>query len=412
MTRFNLCTARLGKGIAVLLLSACAQAQIISTTSPAVWLEPHAEGIAFLQADGRVAYWNGDTTEVLASDIAGDSIISCGGFLFGVGSNGDLLNVTTSTRGLGVALHSRPACLETGLVALTEAATELVSLSYGVEVQARVSLNALPDAELVLAELTGDTRPELVVLTDPTRRYPHGVLGDDIEAASVSVFDALTLELITSYTLPEAFVFEQRRVLPFSWSGSVTTFDQQAAESPSPVAPYLRGIMATRSSQQAGAGVVLLAIREGKLELIAEAPAIGTGFRWLNLFAADLGYAYAVKTPHIGGPLERYSLETEGDGWTLKAAPFRLGVTNHSYGERNLDLALLISADLVRHTLAITLASHDGIRLVHCFKTCEAGETYLADARLSSNVTQFTRDATSYIAFADVGGKIYELPVK
>ena len=137
---------------------------------------------------------------------------------------------------------------------------------------------ALPDAELVTADLTGDGADELALLTAPTERYPHGVLGDRVEAASINVFDAATLEPISSYTLPETYVFEQRRVTPFDLG-------------------VKEGLLATRSSEQTGAGVVLLSLEDGTLHLSAEAQPIGTGFRWLNLFAARDGAAYAIRTP-------------------------------------------------------------------------------------------------------------------
>ena len=380
-------------GCAVLLLSAaCAQPLTFSSKSPAVWLEPHLEGLALLREDGRVVYWNGDATEVLANGVAGDSVVSCGAALYGVETDGDLLNITTGTRGVKVAQHSRPVCLpDSSLVVLSDTANELLRVNDKLEVQARASVNALPDAELVTTDLKGNGRPDVVVLTKPSTRYPHGVLGDELEAEGVAVFDAGTLKFIASTSFAVAFVYEQRRVLP------VTYRDDTGASK--------QGILTTRSSSDSGAAVELLALEGGKLERVAAADAIGTGFRWLNLFAARDGVAYAVRTPHIGGPLQRYQV---AEGLTTES--FQLGVTNHIYGSRNLDLGVLLDTEGA-DTLAITLNSHDGVRLIHCAESCEASETFMADARINSNVTQFSRDAETYVAFADTAGKVYLIPV-
>lgn len=378
-------------GYAVLFSTACAQPLSFSTESPAIWLEPHLDGLAMLREDERVVYWNG-AVEVLASGVAGDSVLSCADSLFGVAKDAGLLNISTGQRGLKVALHGRPVCIEDSLVVLSETADELLRVSYDLEVLARAPVNALPDAELITSDLTGDGRLELIVLTDPTTRYAHAVLGDNIEAASVSVFDADTLELLTTYTLPEPFVFEQRRVLPYAFEDS---------------SGVRQGFLATRASAETGAAVVLLVLGE-RLELVAEAAAIGTGFRWLNLFVSRDGVAYAVRTPHIGGPLQRYQFEDNATEARLATEHFQLGVTNHKYGARNLDLAVLL--DREQATLAVALRSHDGVRMIHCAIRCEAGDTFTADAQLSSNVTQLVRDAKRYIAFADVIGNVYIMP--
>ena len=369
-----------------LYLSAAAQEATFSTKSAALWLEPHLSGLALLREDGRAVYW-GSETEVLASGLGGDSILSCGGQLYGTEADNDLLNISSGERGLKVALHSRPACLEDELVVLDEDASELLRLSADLQVQASVPVDALPDAELVTADLDSDGVSEIILLTGPTDRYAHAVLGDGLEAASVSVFSD-DLDLIANYSLPEPFVIEQRRALPFAFdiSGQVTT-----------------GMLLTRSSNQTGAGVVLLRLSEGGLELLAEAPPIGTGFRWLNAFASAGGSAYAVRTPHIGGPLERYRLQ---DG-ELRAEPFDLGVTNHVYGARNLDLGVLLTSDSKQDVLAVALQDLNGVRLISCAARCEVSATFETAAPLSSNLVRLERDGDIYVAFADTSGAVY-----
>ncbi len=48
----------------------------------------------------------------------------------------------------------------------------------------RLSINALPDARLLL-----DGEERMLLLTDPTTRYGHGVLGDGVEAGSITLID-------------------------------------------------------------------------------------------------------------------------------------------------------------------------------------------------------------------------------
>ena len=47
-----------------------------------------------------------------------------------------------------------------------------------------LAVNALPDARILV-----DEAGRLLLLTDPTADYGHGVLGDEIEAASVTLVE-------------------------------------------------------------------------------------------------------------------------------------------------------------------------------------------------------------------------------
>lgn len=383
--------------VAILLLlsvsAACAQDDFPVPTfmveSPAIWLEPYKEGFAALLENGEVSYWDGDVVSPFEDSVVGDSIISCGGAIYGVGEADVLVKLESNLEAsldLKVRRYARPTCLDDDLIILG-ANDELLRLDSDLEVVARASLNTLPDAEIVQADLTGDGASELIILSDPTERYAHAVLGDALEASTVSVFSK-GLEPLASYTLEAPFVFEQRRVLPFEF--------RQAGEN-------RQGLLATRSSNATGAGVVLLAMDDGKLEILAEAQPIGTGFRWLNAFAAADGSAYAVRTPHIGGPLQRYRF----NGETLEIESFDLGVTNHIYGQRNLDLGVLLSAEDEAHTLAAALNTRDGVRLITCSQSCEATQTLLMRGKLSSNVAPILTANQIQIAFADTSGGVY-----
>jgi len=68
----------------------------------------------------------------------------------------------------------------------------------------RLPVNALPDARLLV-----DESGRLLLLTDPTRRYDHGVLGDDLEAVGVTLIETQpTLRIASQIQIPQPAVIE------------------------------------------------------------------------------------------------------------------------------------------------------------------------------------------------------------
>lgn len=352
--------------VLVTLSLACAQnQQTLELDAPAVWLEPFNEGVAALLAEGTLTFITENGAFNVSEGWQGESLLECGGSLQGI-LQGRLARYESDLRGPDILLHHRPVCLnDAHLVVLSDDAQTLLLLDLNFTEIARIQVNALPDVEIVLADLDGDAVREIVLFTDPTERYAHGVLGDKLEATSISVFDSETLEPVATYTLPEPFAFEQRRITPFD-------LDKK------------KGLLATRSSNATGAGVVLLSLENSNLQLSAEAQPIGTGFRWLNLFVSRDGRAYAVRTPHIGGPLQRYTLKEDA----LEIESFQLGVTNHVIGSRNLDLGILLP-ELEKDVDHLVLPTSDlrGLRLIRCDgNSCELRDEFHLGGRLSSNL--------------------------
>ena len=71
-----------------------------------------------------------------------------------------------------------PFALEDGrVVAIAHEGRGLELLDADLQVLARLELSVLPDAQPTLADLMRDRQPELVVLTDPSTRYDHGIMG-------------------------------------------------------------------------------------------------------------------------------------------------------------------------------------------------------------------------------------------
>jgi len=166
----------------------------------------------------------------------------------------------------------------------------------------------------------------------PTDRYPHGVLGDRIEAGGVIIqppsAGAPSAFMINA---PKDSVFEdiQPRIVDFDGDG-------------------ILDIVAIRSYLDAGASVSVIGYREGKDGSIAsywmQSPAIGTPNRWLNPvgiedFDGDGDKEIvAVVTPHIGGVLTIY----ERDGDKLAPKALMRDVSNHAIGSPDLRLHTVI----------------------------------------------------------------------
>jgi hypothetical protein len=188
---------------------------------------------------------------------------------------------------------------------------------------ARFKVNALPDARLLV-----DDNDRLLVLSGRTGRYPHGVVGDRIEASSITLIE----------TVPEPKIVN-----------TIEIQDGKVIEGISPIWTDIDGdgareIIVTLSDSSQGAQVVVF--REDG-ELLAEGQPVGQGGRWRHqIAAAPFGpngemEIVDVRTPHIGGIVEFYQL----DGGNLNIVAQTSGYTSHLIGSRNLDMAAAADFD-------------------------------------------------------------------
>jgi len=292
-----------------------------------------------------------------------------------------------------VAPFSMPTCLEngsnSGQIVAVDNAGDLILVDIQGEVIKRLVVDALRDAQLRQADVGRDGTNEIIVLTQPTERYGHGVLGDRTEAESIMVVDSESWAVKASFQLAEPFVFEQLRVEVLD-TGTQTL------------------ILGTRSSRQTGAGVIALELQRDALVQVDEVGVIGLGNRWLNLFDSANGEAYAIKTPHIGGPLQRYSF-VDGE---LELSSQTVEVTNHRIGSRNLDLAVLDSSDELKSNTVSFIAPQYDQKTLEAFscersEACESTWTFKMDGFLTSNLVVLQVDAKRFVAAADQGGKVY-----
>ncbi len=148
--------------------------------------------------------------------------------------------------------------------------------------------------------------------TEPTTRYPHGVLGDTVEYGALELM--VDGEILT-VSLPPDRVFEDLapRLVDIDLDGALE-------------------VMVVESQNQTGAQ---LAVYNALGEKIAATPHIGTRFRWLApIGAADLdgdGYieiAY-IDRPHLVKTLRIWRFK---DGALTEIASLP-GLTNHKIGE-------------------------------------------------------------------------------
>ncbi|MCB9135283.1 MAG: hypothetical protein H6636_07640 [Anaerolineales bacterium] len=182
----------------------------------------------------------------------------------------------------------------------------------------RLPLNIPPDARLLQ-----DEQHRLLVVSQATDVYPHGVLGDAIEAASLSLVQTTpTFQLLWTAPMPDSKVIEGLAPIWADLDGN-----------------GIREILVTVSDDTTGAQILLF---NENGERIAAGPPIGRGFRWRHQIAvapfdpSGKMLLADVLTPHLE-PLVEFS---EWIGDRLEVLTQLDAYTSHEIGTRNLDKAL------------------------------------------------------------------------
>ena len=263
-------------------------------------------------ADGKL-----QTVELIGGDVKTRSlsIILPGGMPPALSPSGEILNLSAES----LAQFSHPIMTATGKLAYIDESGQVVIQDRGQAIT--VDANALPDARIL-----SDGQGLLLVLSDPTTAYDHGVLGDAVEAGSVTLLDE-SGHILQVISAPDGQVIEG--IMPL-WAD--LDEDGQAE------------IIITVSGPSSGAQ--LLAYRQDG-SLLAASSAIGTGYRWRNQMAASTFGPNGelelvdVLTPHLSGTVEFFRI----NGDRLERTASISGYTSHVIGSRNLDMALAADLD-------------------------------------------------------------------
>ena len=214
-----------------------------------------------------------------------------------------------------------------------------LGISFPLAAQMRIFVIPPGEPALPGASLPHDSLPDTHVghgqndivqawLALPTKRYPHGLLGDIIEATAVRV--RTRDGTVLSYTLPEDSVFED--LIP-----RVYDIDRDGRDE----------VILVKSRRNNGSSLLALGIRDAKLLPIAETESTGLNGEWLNpVGVADVdGDAnlelLVVLSPHSNGTLVEYKF----DGSRFVAGHKIAGVTNHVAGSRDQELSALLDVN-------------------------------------------------------------------
>lgn len=281
---------------------------------------------------------------------------------------------------------THPLPVEGTLVGVSESGE--VFVESGGEV-AGTGVAALPDARF-----TQSPSGIVAFLSEPTERYAHGVLGDGVEAASITVAD-----------IGEDGEFVVR--------AEVSPESGGVFEEVSPMWVEAEGeefLAVSESAEGVGTRVALYA-PDGSLA--AAGPFVGEPFKWRHVLAAgpfgpDGEFEIAaVRTPHLDSTVEFYRPDFENG--TLEISAEIPGYTSHRLGSRNLDTARagdmdgdgaweLLVPDRTYTELAAIKRSQSG---------AEVAWTLPAEGEISTNIASATdEEGRASIAVGRSGGTL------
>lgn len=335
---------------------------------------PVLDVVAATHADGSVYIVDGTTGEAKTRFTDAPTAL-----VFTTGPNGvDLLTALDDH-----APHGRPAVLPGGLVAYVTTAGELAIRGLAGEIR-RLDLGALPDGDVL-----ADDRGRLLVLTGPTERYPHAILGDAVEASGFAIYNPAEPDSVVRVEIDTPAVIEGRRAL---WAD----FDGDGALE----------VQVTVSDSEGGARLI---VYEETGEIAFEGSPIGRGNRWRHQIAfgqfggRQLGVE--VVTPHIGGIVTFNEYRGEEIANVARVSRY----TSHGIGSRELEGAVALDVD-GDGDLELLLPTQDRRTLVAIGVTDgEAGVEWMSavDSPITSNIAVGMRNGVQTIAVGTADGTVY-----
>lgn len=221
------------------------------------------------------------------------------------------------------------------------------------------SVKALPDARILT-----DENERLLFYSEPTDMYRHDVLGDVLEAKSITLME----------TIPESRIVS-----------TIQASEEAVFEGVAPIWTDLNGdgqreILTTESDVVEGSRLVLFS-EAG--ERLAEGEPVGQGYAWRHQIAtARLGpngetEIVAVLTPHLGGIIEYY--RWQGDRLEIVAqVP---GYSSHVISSRNLDMSVTGDFDN-DNRIELLIPTWDRKQLVGIRRTLEISDEVIRGAEI------------------------------
>ncbi len=208
------------------------------------------------------------------------------------------------------------------------------------------AIDGLPDGRVAVGGKNATIRKAWYA--QPTLRYDHGILGDNIEAGALIAIDSKGKQ--HEVVLPETEVFEDVTPRLADLDGDGTT-----------------EIITIQSSISKGASLSIYQITASGLARIAHNPYIGLSHRWLNVAGIDHYSGNKSKeiaivvTPHIGGRLDLYAFSA-GKLYKLMSEQ---GFSNHFIGSNEQRLSASFPSDIAgKFKLALPSADRRSLMIM------------------------------------------------
>ncbi|ANU21872.1 hypothetical protein [Planococcus donghaensis] len=242
----------------------------------------------------------------------------------------------------------------------------------------RLAINALPDSNL----LVGD-KNQVLVLTQPSTRYDHGILGDQIEATGFAIIDGDKKEVVQETSVPQKDVIESLKPIWVDWDQNGT-----------------KEIILTLSNDQEGARLVLYD-EAGKQ--LAEGEPLGQSHRWRHALTVEAFHSTdklelaEITTPHIGGNLQ--FIEWDQENKRLKVVASGSEYSTHSIGSKNLDMHTSVDSNSDGQ-IELWVPSQRKDELIGIQRTAEGFETikqFALQGNLSSNIVSVSSEKQSML---------------
>lgn len=192
-----------------------------------------------------------------------------------------------------VSKHSQFLMFEDVIIAVSQQEEEfylvrIVKQDGAIQITSKSSIPVLPDTRPILAKLSPTQHEEhIVALTNPdSKTYPHGVLGDKLEARLLHYLDNETLQSLATPLSVDNLVFEGNKV---------NVLQTQPIQ-----------LVSVLSGNGQGARVITIQLKNNALQIVAQSNPLPHN-RWQDVFTQG-DKLYAIQMPHLRKELVTYQI--------------------------------------------------------------------------------------------------------